>query len=78
MQINTVYKHESWQLAFDLRQKYHRLSIAKAPLSRCHVNNRKIDGVQSWGDWDRRVSKENLVCEDASQIQSHIISAFGS
>jgi len=31
MQINTVYKHESWQLAFDLRQKYHRLSIAKAP-----------------------------------------------
>lgn len=49
MQINTVYKDESWQLAFDLRQKYHRLSIAKAPLSRCHVNNKKIDRVQSWG-----------------------------
>lgn len=31
MQIDSVYKHESWQLAFDLRQKYHRLSIAKAP-----------------------------------------------
>lgn len=30
MQIDSVYKHESWQLAFDLRQKYHQLSIAKA------------------------------------------------